>query len=260
MNHKILNIRQVKLGEGPAKICVPMVGTTSAQLEEEAKYLTTLNLDLVEWRVDCFERVEHIDEVKQNLALIRSILGEIPLIFTFRSLQEGGQRAIMPASYMRLNQEIVATGLVDIIDVELHNNEQAITSLIELAHKHGVYVIASKHDFVKTPSKDEIIAVLQHAQRLGADLPKYAVMPLNPQDVITLLDATYTMYSQYATTPIITMSMAGQGVITRIAGEVFGSALTFGIGKQASAPGQVDVNSLRSILDLLHTNLSKITP
>lgn len=256
MNHKILTIRQVKLGEGPAKVCVPMVGTTSAQLEEEAKYLTTLDLDLVEWRVDCFERVENLDEVNLVLATIRSILGKIPLIFTFRSLQEGGQRSITPASYIQLNQEIVATGLVDIIDVELHNNEEDITALIELAHKHDVFVIASKHDFLKTPSKEEIIAVLKYAQLLGADLPKYAVMPLNPQDVITLLDATYTMYSQYATTPIITMSMAGQGVITRLAGEVFGSALTFGIGKQASAPGQVDVNSLRSIMDLLHTNLN----
>lgn len=48
------------------------------------------------------------------------------------------------------------------------------------------------------------------------------------------------------------MSMAGTGVISRLAGEVFGSAMTFGAAKKASAPGQIDVNELRHVLDLLH--------
>lgn len=257
MNHKILSVKSVKLGEGAAKICVPLVGTTAEQLKEEAKYLATLDLDLVEWRVDCFEHVEDINEVKHLLSILNLILGDIPLIFTFRSLQEGGQKSITPSDYFLLNQEIIATGFVDIIDIELFHAKEDITALIAFAHKHQVLSIVSKHDFAKTPSKEEIIATLIEAQELGADLPKYAVMPQSPQDVLTLLDATYTMYSQYATTPIITMSMAGQGVISRLAGEVFGSALTFGAGQQASAPGQVDAGQLRSVLDLLHDNLNQ---
>lgn len=46
----------------------------------------------------------------------------------------------------------------------------------------------------------------------------------------------------YADRPIITMSMAGTGVISRLCGEVFGSALTFGAAGKASAPGQMGVN------------------
>ena len=52
------------------------------------------------------------------------------------------------------------------------------------------------------------------------------------------------MKIQYGTTPFITMSMGGTGVISRLAGEVFGSAFTFGAGKEAIAPGQIPVGEL----------------
>ena len=37
-----------------------------------------------------------------------------------------------------------------------------------------------------------------------------------------------------------------------LAGEVFGSAATFGAVKKASAPGQISVNDLRTVLTILH--------
>ena len=121
--------------------------------------------------------------------------------------------------------------------------------------ENDVYVIVSNHDFDKTPAKEEIIARLRKAQELGADLPKIAVMPRNAADVLTLLEATNTMFEQYADRPIITMSMAGKGIVSRLAGEIFGSALTFGAAKKASAPGQVPVTELRNILSLINRSL-----
>ncbi|MNI90534.1 3-dehydroquinate dehydratase [compost metagenome] len=63
------------------------------------------------------------------------------------------------------------------------------------------------------------------------------------------------MNEQFADRPIITMSMAGKGMISRLAGELFGSALTFGSAKKASAPGQLPVAELRGLLELMHRNL-----
>ena len=89
-------------------------------------------------------------------------------------------------------------------------------------------------------------------QGLGVDIPKIAVMPKDKQDVLTLLSATEEMSRLYADRPIITMSMAGDGVISRICGEAFGSALTFGAAGQLSAPGQLGVKELRQVLEILH--------
>lgn len=54
-------------------------------------------------------------------------------------------------------------------------------------------VIASNHDFHKTPSKEELIHRLRLMQDFDADLPKIAVMPTCRQDVLTLLSATLEM-------------------------------------------------------------------
>jgi 3-dehydroquinate dehydratase I len=252
---KTICVKGVTIGEGVPKICVPMVGETLTQLKEEAAFLKTIDLDLVEWRVDFFEHVEEINKVKEALSEIRAIVSDVPLIFTFRSAKEGGEKEVTDSYYFKLNWSIVETGLIDVVDIELFNNEIEIKSLITTAHSNNVYVIISNHDFDKTPAKEEIITRLIKAQELGGDLPKIAVMPRNPADVLTLLDATHTMNEQFADRPIVTMSMAGTGVISRLAGEVFGSAITFGAAKKASAPGQVSVSELRKVLSLIHSSL-----
>ena len=80
-------------------------------------------------------------------------------------------------------------------------------------------------------------------------------MPQERKDVLTLLEATEEMASEYAQCPLITMSMSGTGVVSRICGEIFGSAVTFGTAGRASAPGQVDADRLRESLLLLHESL-----
>ena len=67
--------------------------------------------------------------------------------------------------------------------------------------------------------------------------------------------ATNEMVEEHTNRPIITMSMAATGVISRLAGEVFGSCLTFGAAKKASAPGQMGVNDLKTVLETLHKSL-----
>ena len=65
-------------------------------------------------------------------------------------------------------------------------------------------------------------------QMRQADICKIAVMPQDATDVLTLLSATNEMYTHYASVPIVTMSMGQLGMISRVTGQLFGSALTFG--------------------------------
>lgn len=251
---KVITTRGLTIGEGEPKICTPIVGRTIPELKEEALLIKTINSDLVEWRADFFEQAGDKTKVNEALQEIRSVLPDLPLIFTFRSLKEGGEKEINVETYYELNKTAVESGVVDIIDVELFNERDIVKSLVEVAHANGVLVIISNHDFEKTPAKEEIVSRLRQAQEFGGDLPKIAVMPKSIADVLTLLDATNTMYEQYADRPIITMSMSGKGVISRISGEIFGSAITFGAAKKSSAPGQVPVSDLRKLLSFIHSN------
>ena len=177
------------------------------------------------------------------------------MLFTFRTLKEGGEKAIEKDVYANLNKKAAKSGYVDLIDTEVFTGDDIVKDIIEAAHACGVKVIASNHDFDRTPDKDDIVGRLCKMQDLGADILKIAVMPNDKKDVLKLLAATEEMANEYADRPIITMSMAGTGVISRLCGEVFGSAVTFGSAKKASAPGQIDVEDLNQVLNLLHKSL-----
>lgn len=111
----------------------------------------------------------------------------------------------------------------------------------------------SSHDFEKTPDLDTLASRLGRMREIGADIVKIAVMPQSRADVLTLLAAT-EQFSRTADCPVVTMSMGGLGAVSRICGETFGSALTFGSAGTASAPGQIEVSELHRCLLLLHKN------
>lgn len=253
--NNILKIKDMVIGSGAPKICVPMVGKNKKELLEEAKYIKELDFDLVEWRGDFYDEVLDVEAVKTMLKEIKNILSHKPLLFTFRSKREGGELEISSEYYFELAREVSKTKLAELIDIELFNEEEEVISIIKKAHENGTKVIVSNHDFSKTPDKHEIIARLKKAQELGGDIPKIAVMPNSLEDVITLLDATKTFKESHKEVPIVTMSMAKDGVITRIAGEVFGSSITFGAAKKVSAPGQMELKDLRTITEILHKYL-----
>ena len=231
-----IKVRNLEIGTGMPKICVPIVGKTVPEILENAKSAVQAKADVVEWRVDWYEDVFSFECVEHVLRKLCEITGEIPLLFTFRTLQEGGEQAIDAAAYRELNEKAARTKMADLIDAELSAGEKTVKSLIKTAHTFGVKVVAR----------------LQKMQELGADLPKIAVMPQCRKDVLTLLAATEEMAGTYADRPIITMSMAKDGVISRLCGEVFGSALTFGAAGQTSAPGQIEVEKLRGVLEIFH--------
>ena len=250
-----VKVRNIEIGAGIPKICVPIVGVTREEILAAAENIKSTKADVVEWRVDWYEDIFDFTKTEATMQALREVLGEMPILFTFRTSKEGGEKAIETEAYVELNQNAAKTGLVDLVDVEAFTGDDAVKAVVDIAHENGVKVIASNHDFHKTPEKEEIVSRLRKMQELGADIPKIAVMPQNKKDVLTLLAATEEMVSEYADRPIITMSMSGTGVISRLCGEVFGSALTFGAVGKVSAPGQMGIEDLTTVLGLLHKSM-----
>ena len=120
---KTIQIRNVTIGEGRPKICVPIVGETMADILREAENLSDLPVDVVEWRADWFQNVFDTEKVLLAAKTLRSALGETPLLFTFRTAKEGGEKAISPEDYLALNLAVAASGFVDLIDVELFSGD-----------------------------------------------------------------------------------------------------------------------------------------
>lgn len=242
-----LTVRGLVLGSGLPKICVPLAPSNDRDLAFELEALNGVTYDLLEWRLDFLDKGTDFGKL---YTMIRKKAPETPLIATFRSLEEGGQRSLSDKDYIRLYRQILDLG-ADLIDVEWRRGPAVLLSLLKDAHAHGAYVIASNHDFDKTPSREEILRRLLNMQELGADLLKIAVMPQSAQDVLTLLCATEEMNRLYAKRPLITMSMSRLGSFSRICGALTGSCITFGTAARSSAPGQISADGLGQILKFL---------
>ena len=250
-----VKIRNVEIGTGMPKICVPIAARTKEAVRKAAENIKETEAHVAEWRADWYDDVFDPEKMRETLGILRNILGEMPLLFTFRTAGEGGEREADEEEYLKLNLAAAKSGLIDLIDVELFTGDRVVKKVIETARENGVKTVVSSHDFNRTPPGEEIIARMRKMQDLGADIPKIAVMPRSRRDVLTLLAATEEMVSEYADRPVITMSMSGLGSITRLCGEVFGSAMTFGAAGQASAPGQMAVEDLAEGLRLIHKGM-----
>ena len=167
-------------GEGDPKICAPIVGRTKEDVFKAAEVIAKTEADVVEWRGDWFDRVEDRDELLEVLQGIRGRIREKALLFTLRTVYEGGQLAVMKDTYYELNDRAARSGYVDLVDME---------ATMEADHSLDI--------------------------------------------------------------PVVTMSMGRLGVLSRLAGTLTGSAMTFASVGEASAPGQIPIEQMRVFCQLL---------
>jgi 3-dehydroquinate dehydratase I len=244
------------IGEGKLPlVCAPLVGATRDALLEEAAIVAGKAPDVVEWRVDFFDRIGATDEVVATARELKRVLGGRPLLFTRRSAAEGGRAvAISEAQVVDLYAAVCAARCVELVDYELGNPAASFARVREVSRAHGVALVASFHDFARTPTAEVLREKFQAMERAGADVAKVAVMPKALDDVLTLLSATLQADRELRI-PLISMSMGPEGALTRVAGWMFGSTLTFAVGKGSSAPGQIPIDELRAAVDILRRAL-----
>ncbi|MDY5576460.1 MAG: type I 3-dehydroquinate dehydratase [Lachnospiraceae bacterium] len=243
----MLQVRNVRIGEGKPKICVPIRTINEA---EYIAYELGNSVDLAEFRIDYLKEVHDEEQLSSVLDKVHQKLGDIPLLCTLRTANEGGEMNVNDEEYERILNWCIDSQKIDILDVEIFRNEKMFRRVCDRAHQNDISVLASNHDFAKTPEKQEMVSRLMHMERNGADIAKIAVMPQHREDVLELLSAT-SIAKTCINIPVVTISMGKLGMVSRVAGEVFGSCITFGVGKKASAPGQIDAEKLKEILDIL---------
>lgn len=243
-------VKDLKIGEGKPKICLPIVGQTNQEIIDQAKSFQCFEYDFIELRIDFYENILDKEEVIFLLKELYEVIDK-PLLLTYRSLKEGGQIQLTDTQYIELMTWVCENHLADLVDIELMSGNALVYQLVEIAHQNNIKVILSNHDFEKTPSTSELINRLEHMEIMGGDILKIAVMPQSYKDVICLLNVTLEM-SHKLSHPMITMSMGEIGVISRITGELTGSAVTFASAGQASAPGQISVTDMQTILGAVH--------
>ncbi|GHU28850.1 3-dehydroquinate dehydratase [Betaproteobacteria bacterium] len=229
-------------------ICSSLVGKSRVAILDEVDSIVPKRPDLIEWRVDFFEALSDIAEVIDLVSAIKTAVAKIPVIFSFRTMSEGGGVcALNESDILKLYVAACASRCVDFIDYEMSNSLASVTLLREISRNSGVAMIMSYHDHQGTPDDEILEEKFAEAERLGADVAKVVVTPRHSNDVLSLLSATQKASKKRAI-PLISVAVGGIGAVSRVFGWAYGSSVTFASGRSKPVPGQMRIEELRSVL------------
>ncbi len=247
-----VNVRGKIVGGPLPLICLPIVAGRREDLLYQAKKNRAFAPDLLEWRIDGYDHVGEVDNCLAVLQELREVAGNIPLLATCRIFTEGGAKDISVKNRLQMATAVAESGLADIVDIEMCNGQDFVEEIKQAALKNQTKLILSYHNFLETPPEEFLVEKLEEGQEMGADITKLAVMPKNGFDVLTLLSATNRARNENVQIPMVTVAMGTEGKISRVAGGLFGSDITFAVGTDSSAPGQLSIAELRQAMDVIY--------
>lgn len=218
------------------RICIPVTGTTVAELVKHAKEVSE-QADIIELRADYATDI-HTDQLSHLKISVSK-----PILFTCRAKNEGGKFEGSEEERITIIQKAIDTGFA-YVDVELD------TIKTHAFHRMpDSKLIVSYHKFSGTPDYWDITKIIDEMASYHPDIMKIATMVTREEDVQTLLRV---LANKKPHQDIIVIGMGEQGVITRIIGPLMGSYLTFASqGKEGTAPGQIHVGDMKKLYNTI---------
>ncbi len=231
----MVRIGQVDLDREPG-----IVAAIGSDAIGTAKRARSMGANILEVRLDLLG-IRNIDGAAALLDDLKEQVG-LPIIATNRCTREGGQWSGSEADRIELLISIIDSA--DAVDVEL--SAPLCSKVVDAAKSAGKTIIISSHDFTTTPSTDVMQSTLAQARDAGADIAKLAVTPAGTFDTLRLLEVTHQ-----AVFSVCTIAMGQLGAHTRVVAPLYGSVLTYGAVDEAVAPGQLKIDELKHMLELL---------
>ncbi len=219
-------------------ICVSICEKDFIQVKKTIKKTNALKIDLVEFRIDCFNF-----ETRKKLKDLISLSNK-PVLVTLRSKKEGGFYSGKNFSKILINAVESGAGFVD---VEAILNESDREKIIRVAKENNVKVILSKH-FKKVLTKKELDKELLVIKKIsGVDFVKFVPTAKKIEDNIEVL----SFLLEHQQENIVSFCMGEESFLSRILCLKAGGKIVFASvseGKQ-TAKGQVSVQELVKQLD-----------
>lgn len=246
---KTVSLGNVILGEGMPKVCVPVMGADTGAIAQAAARAAQAKADLIELRIDSLSAAPECGEAIDACRAARAC--GLPVLFTLRTQRDGGPGTADAAAYEALLCAVARSGACEAIDCELSVGEDAFERIAAAAHEAGAAVVGSSHEFGKIGDMNRAAEWLARQAALGADVCKAAVMTHSAAEAMEAM-SVMTRAGEQLDRPMIAIAMGPAGVLTRIGAQCMGSCLSFGTAGEASAPGQIDAVTLRSVLETVY--------
>jgi 3-dehydroquinate dehydratase type I len=228
--------------EQPMKVCGCLLDAEPAELP---RLLGTVEVDLVEWRLDAFVIRYGQAETLEMLAALGSTPRR-PILVTNRPKRQGGLYHGLEAERLEILEAAVKLG-AEWVDLEGDVDRE----WRERLRARGARVLVSHHDFAHTPET----AVLQGIARnlaAGADGIKIVTTARRHQDCWPVL-GLIPWGRETLQMDVVAFCMGTPGRWSRVASLLLGSPWTYVrlADGQEAAPGQYTAAEMRTLLEML---------
>ncbi len=221
-------------------ICIPVFGNDEKQITSLLKKIHGL-CDIVELRLDLIKGLDS--------RLLKQIIVQagLPVIATNRASWEGGGFQGNEDKRIALLEMALECG-ADFVDIEQATETALKERLFEFAKNLGAQVILSHHDFKKTPSSSQLLALFDNMASQGPHILKIVTHASNSMDFLRL--AMLYPKAEEKGKKLIAFCMGRHGCYSRVFCTYLGSFLTFASieANLSSAPGQIPARIMKEIL------------
>ena len=211
---------------------------------EEAQQLDRSRYDgaaVIEWRADFLDKNEILTVAP---AVFEKFAGR-EILFTLRTRGEGGQIDLTSEEYLAVIQDIQSIYHPDYIDFEFYSHREVFEQMLEFSN-----LVLSYHNFQETP--ENMMEILSELTSLSPKLVKVSVMAHNEQEVLDLMNYTRGFKTLNPEQDYVTISMGKVGKISRLTADLTGSSWSYASVGEESAPGQIPLENMRRIRELLN--------
>ncbi|MBS3815058.1 MAG: type I 3-dehydroquinate dehydratase, partial [Hadesarchaea archaeon] len=172
-----------------------------------------------------------------------------PVIITNRAEREGGHFEGTESERIEILLNAINQG-VACVDIELSTPQKQINKILNAAKDTDTSVITSFHDFEDIPPIEELIETAQRMEELEGSIGKIIGFTKNFRNGMKILDFLLRVPEE-VDIPIISFAMGKAGRYTRIMSALFGSPIVYAAVEEKTAPGQFDVKTTRSLLEVI---------
>ena len=141
------------------------------------------------------------------------------------------------------------------IDLDIDNNPNFLNSEIDYLRKKQAKIILSYHNFIETPSLEDLLKILNFCNQFSPEIIKIACKSNNKIDCANILSLYSVTYQHLLNkhSKLITIGMGEIGKITRISSLYLGAPFTYLSWKKGleTAEGQFDTDTMLQIMELI---------
>ncbi|MFN0058089.1 MAG: type I 3-dehydroquinate dehydratase [Planctomycetota bacterium] len=224
--------------------CLPLGGARLADAETELRAHAMQSRYFELWMLGFVD--------PPSAAMVEALARDFPgrLIVPLRPPPADGVAAASPRAEVSLEARLA---LVDdlvradlYLDLELRTQRPEVDAF-RRHPKPTARFIVSHHDYARTPSLEDLMAIASDARAVGATITKVATLCRSPDDALRLLQ--FERWLTARGQRHIVLGMGKHGVATRIFGTLWGNEFVYAPvdPSRATAPGQLTRAQLEAI-------------